>query len=218
MFNRRIFITLDDEVKLNNEIMKVYDSIKEWRSYDNGYTNCQYSFDYDNAHTINKKFRKNLGLFLESDDDEIIVKFSGLLKIEVDYLKTIKINFCNDHNLCYHNLQDLDSDGDKAEYINYYLYEVGLTLRDYDGHTMNDSFEESDNNKDSEYYKKDYQVIAELKMINNASDFLEKVSDMTSKDFKSPFCNGYSNLEVSARTYIYFLYNMILLSLQAEQL
>ena len=89
---RRIFITLDDEVKLNNEIMKIYDSIKEWRSFDNGYTNCQYLFDYDNEHTIHKKFRKNLGLFLESskDDDEILVKFSGLLQIEVHDLKTIK--------------------------------------------------------------------------------------------------------------------------------
>jgi len=206
---RRIFITLD-ESKLNNEIMKIYDSIKEWRSFDNGYTNCQYFFDYDNAHTIHKKFRNNLGLFLESDD-EILVKFSGLLQIEVDYLKTIKGNFYDDRHL-----QDLDSDGDDAEYINYYLYELGLTLRDFDGHTIDDSYNvESDNEKDSEYYEKDYQVITELKTINNASDFLEKISNMTSKeDFKNPSrCNSYSNLEVSARTYFYFLYNMILLSI-----
>ena len=98
------------------------------------------------------------------------------------------------------------------------MYELGLTLRDYDdGHTMNDSYLiESDNEKDSEYYEKDYQVITELKMINNASDFLEKVSDMTSKeDFinKNPFSNGYSNLQVTARTNFYFLYNLILLSI-----
>jgi hypothetical protein len=207
---KRIFITLDDEVKLNNEIMKIYDSIKEWRSFDNGYANCQYSFDYVNAHIINKKFRKNLGLFLESDD-EILVKFSGLLKIEVDYLKTIKRSFCN-----YSYLQDLDGDGDDARYIDYYLYELGLILRDYDGHTMNlpDDYTESDNEKDSEYYEKDYQVITELKMINNASDFLEKVSDTLSKEvFKNPFCNGYTSLEVNARTSFCFLYNMILLSI-----
>ena len=28
---------LDDQIKLNREIMNIYDSIKEWRSFDNGY-------------------------------------------------------------------------------------------------------------------------------------------------------------------------------------
>lgn len=208
---RRVFITLDDEVKLNNEITKIYDSIKEWHSFDNGHANCQYFFNYDNAHTIHKKFRKNLNLFLESDD-EILVLFSGMLKVKVDDLKTIKRNLCFDEYL-----SDLDSDGDDATYIDYYLYELGLTLREFDGHTMNDlpdSHRESDNEKDSEYYEKDYRVITELKIINNASDFLEKVSDMISKGlFRNPFCTGYSNLQISARNYFYFLYNMILVSI-----
>lgn len=178
--------------------MNIYDSIKEWRNFDNGYANNQYYFDYDNIDIINEKFNKNISLFLKSEN---LSKFSNLLQIESDDLNNIR--------QCLRSTISIPDDD-----IKYFMYNLAHVLRDYDGHTIdNDSLIESDNNKDTEYYGKDYDVIIELK--NSIQfDFLKKVLEMLTKEkFENPFCTIYSDMEVDVGTYFFFMYSMILISI-----
>ena len=107
----------------------------------------------------------------------------------------------------------LDDDGDN-DYVEYFMYDLGHVLRDYDGHTIdNDSLVESDNNEDTEYYEKDYYVIIELKNSIHL-DFLKKILEMLKiEKFKNQFCTTYSRMEVDAGTYFFFMYSMILISI-----
>ena len=194
---------LDNQTKLNREIMNIYDSIKEWRSFDNGYTNNQYYFGYDNIDIINEKFRKNISLFLKSEN---LSKFSDLLEIKIDDLNNIRECLISAISI-------LDEDADN-DYVEYFMYDLGHVLRDYDGHNMhNDTLIESDNNEDTEYYEKDYYVIIELK--NNIQfDFLKRVLEMLKiKKFKNPFCTTYSDMDIDAGTYFFFMYSIILISI-----
>jgi hypothetical protein len=194
---------LDDQIKLNREIMNIYDSIKEWRSFDNGYANNQYYFGYDNIDIINEKFRKNISLFLKSEN---LSKFSALLEIKTDDLSNIR-------ECLRSTISILDEDGDN-DYVEYFMCDLGHVLRDYDGHTIdNDTLIESDNNEDTEYYERDYFVIIELK--NNIQfDFLKRVLEMLKiEHFKNQFCTTYSDMDIDAGTYFFFMYSIILISI-----
>jgi hypothetical protein len=194
---------LDDQIKLNREIMNIYDSIKEWRSFDNGYANNQYYFGYDNIDFINEKFRKNISLFLKSEN---LSKFSALLEIKIDDLNNIRKCLIS-------TISILDEDGDN-DYVEYFMCDLGHALRDYDGHTIdNDTLIESDNNENTEYYERDYDVIIELK--NNIQfDFLKRVLEMLKiEHFKNQFCTTYSDMDIDAGTYFFFMYSIILISI-----
>ena len=194
---------LDNQIKLNSEIINIYDSIKEWRSFDNGYTNNQYYFGYDNIDIINEKFRKNISLYLKSEN---LSKFSDLLQIKIDHLNKIRECLIS-------TISILDDDGDN-NYVEYFMHDLGHVLRDYDGHNINDdTLIESDNNEDTEYYEKDYDVIIELK--NNIQfDFLKRVLEMLKiEHFKNQFCTTYSDMDIDAGTYFFFMYSIILISI-----
>jgi hypothetical protein len=194
---------LDNQIKLNSEIINIYDSIKEWRSFDNGYTNNQYYFGYDNIDIINEKFRKNISLYLKSEN---LSKFSDLLQIKIDHLNKIRECLIS-------TISILDDDGDN-NYVEYFMHDLGHVLRDYDGHNINDdTLIESDNNEDTEYYEKDYDVIIELK--NNIQfDFLKRVLEMLKiENFKNKFCTTYSDMDIDAGTYFFFMYSIILISI-----
>ena len=94
------------------------------------------------------------------------------------------------------------------------MCDLGHVLRDYDGHTIdNHTLIESDNNENTEYYERDYDVIIELK--NNIQfDFLKRVLEMLKiKKFKNPFCTTYSGMDIDTGTYLFFMYSIILISI-----
>ena len=192
-------LPLDSQSALNNELLKTYESIKEWRSWDNGHANNQYFVDYKNACSSSQKFQENISLFLTSDN---LSKYSEILDIGSDDLIIIR-----------EHLKSTINFEDDEDFIKYYMYDLALVLRDYDGHSIDENpYEESDSHEGTEYYNKDYHAIIELKQ-SQPFDFLCKVLEVIAnrrEQFKSPFT---SDMGVDASVYFVFMYSMILVSI-----
>uniref|UniRef100_A0A6C0I3X3 Uncharacterized protein n=1 Tax=viral metagenome TaxID=1070528 RepID=A0A6C0I3X3_9ZZZZ len=195
-------MALTTQIRLNEEIMNVYDSIKEWRSFDNGYTNCQYSFFYTNIEEVNRRFRENMIAFLKEDGSIDLSSF-GISDENLENLKDLQSKMI-----------EIEEDGDE-DFVEKFMYELGLIVRRYDGHTIDqDTYIESDNEENSEYYDEDYQDITELKGATSSSAFLTKMQALLSKeDMDSPFGLDYSGMDVDASTYFTFIYKMLLKSM-----
>jgi hypothetical protein len=201
-------MNLDSQYKLNNELMEIYDSIKEWRSFDNGYTNNQYSFAYTNLQELNERFRERLNTFFESDNDDTTLSTAlGISEKKLLDMKDVIESF----------VSQIDYDEDE-DYVEQFMYDLASIIREYDGHTYNDDTEEeSDNNKKDYFYNRDYKVIEQLKSLaqyNEDAMFLEKMKLLLSEPINLGFMMTYKATGVSAATYFSLVYYLLLDSIE----
>jgi len=194
---------LDSQSSLNRELLDIYDSIKQRRSFDNGWANCEYGFRYGNIAELNARFRAKMTLFFESD--VLRATIAASLQISPGEMETMKDGLQG-------FIGEIDGDGD-ADYIQKVMYDLALTLREQDGHTIDNNYVQSDDVEGSDFYDTDHPKIAEIKALleeNSEAQFLEKVKETLSVSTDLGFSMTYKDMGVSAATYFSLMYYFLL--------
>lgn len=203
-----MYFLLDNQTKLNNELMTMYDRIKKMRNPDNGFTNNDYSFPYLNLEILNDKLRRKIVDFFAPHDLAAIASSFNISKEDVALAKS--------------NLEQalfLDNFIEPEEYIQFVMYDLALTIRKHDGHTYDETTnKESDNNKEDEFYNTDYPKIMELKnYAAYGSEFTESVKKLLSVPVPSYYSMTYMSIGISASSYFSLMYKLLLDTIQSTE-
>jgi hypothetical protein len=196
-------MNLDSQLLLNQELLGIYDSIKQRRSFDNGWANCEYGFRYGNIAELNARFRAKMTLFFESD--VLMATIAASLQISPEEMARMKDGLQG-------FIHEIDGDGD-ADYIQKVMYDLALTLREQDGHTIDNNYVQSDDDEGSDFYDTDHPKITEIKALlreNSEAQFLEKVKETLSVSTDLGFSMTYKDMGVSAATYFSLMYYFLL--------
>jgi hypothetical protein len=194
--SRSTRLLLDDQEKLNSEIMKIYDSIKDRHSYDIGWANADYLFHYNNLEELNELFVKHVTAFLKNK------------KYKSQRFKHVKSEL--------KQLMRMLREDDDNNFFEYFLYDISCVIRDFDGHGLDADYNITGEDEES---GDDYPDIEHLKRLSsNGREFLNYAVQILPKEaIPVEFTTTYSQMEVSAGFYFSIMYDLLLKTVLGQQ-